>query len=194
VTLSRRGFLRATYATTAAATAVTVGQTVSPLRDVSVLSPRVPDSGPPGIPVNRTSADAKIVVPDDFRLVVAGPRPLSLTLAELRALPQHEVRLPIACVEGWSAMATWSGVRVRDLCDLAGIPHGERVRVESLEQRGSYRSSVLDSWHARDSLTLLALRLRGEELAPDHGYPLRLIAPDRPGVLQTKWVHKLVQQ
>ena len=45
--------------------------------------------------------------------------------------------------------------------------------------------------HARDPLTLLALRLGGEPLHPDHGYPCRLIAPNRPGVLQTKWVGAL---
>lgn len=189
MTLSRRGFLRATYASMGVVTAVTVGQTVTPLRDVSLLSPRVPDVGPQGIPVNRTHRDAGIVVPVGYRLRVGE---LALSLEELRAMPQHEARLPIACVEGWSAMATWSGVRVRDLLDLAGVARDRRVMVESLEQRGSYRTSVLDAWHARDSLTLLALRLHGEELAPDHGYPLRLIAPDRPGVLQTKWVAKLV--
>jgi DMSO/TMAO reductase YedYZ molybdopterin-dependent catalytic subunit len=42
-----------------------------------------------------------------------------------------------------------------------------------------------------DPLTLLALLLDGEPLAIDHGYPCRLIAPDRPGVLQTKWVSRL---
>ncbi|MFI1769566.1 molybdopterin-dependent oxidoreductase, partial [Streptomyces sp. NPDC020800] len=31
----------------------------------------------------------------------------------------------------------------------------------------------------------------GEELSPDHGYPVRLMAPNRPGVLQTKWVGRL---
>jgi DMSO/TMAO reductase YedYZ molybdopterin-dependent catalytic subunit len=46
--------------------------------------------------------------------------------------------------------------------------------------------------HVRDPLTLLALQLDGEPLHPDHGYPLRLIAPNRPGVLQTKWVTRLV--
>jgi DMSO/TMAO reductase YedYZ molybdopterin-dependent catalytic subunit len=42
-----------------------------------------------------------------------------------------------------------------------------------------------------DPLTLIALRLNGEPLHPDHGYPARLIAPNRPGVLQTKWVGRL---
>ena len=44
---------------------------------------------------------------------------------------------------------------------------------------------------ADDTLTLVALRLNGERLAIDHGYPCRLIAPNRPGVLQTKWLGRV---
>jgi DMSO/TMAO reductase YedYZ molybdopterin-dependent catalytic subunit len=192
MSLSRRGFLRATYGATAAATAVTLGQTVSPLKNIALLAPRVPDVGPQGLPVNRSAHDAGIQMATDYRLVVDGGRSsLALSLEDLRALPQHTVDLPIACVEGWSVMASWTGIRVRDLLDLAGIAPGTRVLVDSLEQHGSYRSSVLDHGHARDPLTVLALKVRGHELALDHGYPLRLIAPDRPGVLQTKWVGRL---
>lgn len=42
--------------------------------------------------------------------------------------------------------------------------------------------------YARDPLTLIALRVNGERLDVDHGYPARVIAPGRPGVLQTKWL------
>ncbi len=42
--------------------------------------------------------------------------------------------------------------------------------------------------HAGDPDTLLALELNGEPLALDHGFPVRLIGPNRPGVMQTKWV------
>jgi DMSO/TMAO reductase YedYZ molybdopterin-dependent catalytic subunit len=45
--------------------------------------------------------------------------------------------------------------------------------------------------YASDPLTLLALKLRGEPLALDHGFPARIIAPARPGVLQTKWVSRI---
>jgi DMSO/TMAO reductase YedYZ molybdopterin-dependent catalytic subunit len=64
--------------------------------------------------------------------------------------------------------------------------------VESLQPKGSYRSSVLNHLQAADRDTLLALELDGEQLHPDHGYPVRLIGPNRPGVLQTKWVTRLV--
>ena len=87
---------------------------------------------------------------------------------------------------------TWHGPRLRDLLDAAGIPAGATVRVESLEARGGYRASEVNPPHARDPLTLLATGLNGVDLDIDHGYPARLIAPNRPGVLQTKWVHRVV--
>jgi DMSO/TMAO reductase YedYZ molybdopterin-dependent catalytic subunit len=193
MSLSRRAFLRASYGTAGFVTLVTVGQTVSPLQRLGLLAPRRPDTGDHGFPVNRTAEEAHITldVEASYRLTVQGPKPLSLSLADLQAMPQHQASLPIACVEGWSTMRTWQGVRVRDLLDQAGVPHDTRVHVESLEQGGAYRTSFLDAAHARDRLTLLALKVHGQVLSPDHGFPLRLIAADRPGVLQTKWVSKL---
>ncbi|WP_406430915.1 molybdopterin-dependent oxidoreductase [Streptomyces sp. NBC_00631] len=189
----RRSLLAAVGAAVGAVTLTTVGQSFTPLKDFILFAPRHPDHGPQALPVNRTAAAAGVgrVADEEYRLVVTGPRPYSLTLDELRALPQHEVELPIACVEGWSRSAHWTGVRVVDLLERAGAPPEARVRVVSLQLRGGYRVSEMGHPHARDPLTLLALRLNGEELRPDHGYPARLIAPNRPGVLQTKWVHRL---
>ena len=62
----------------------------------------------------------------------------------------------------------------------------------SLQPRGALpRDRRCRANFADDPLTLLALQLNGEPLAIDHGYPGRLIAPNRPGVLQTKWVSRL---
>jgi DMSO/TMAO reductase YedYZ molybdopterin-dependent catalytic subunit len=83
-------------------------------------------------------------------------------------------------------------VPLRDLLDMAGAAADAEVRVESLQPRGSYRVADVSAMHANDRDTLLALRLNGEELHLDHGYPVRLIGPNRPGVLQTKWVARLV--
>ncbi|MEU6097278.1 molybdopterin-dependent oxidoreductase [Streptomyces sp. NPDC047079] len=189
----RRSLLAAVAAAVGTVTVTTVGQSFTPLKDLILLAPRHPDHGPQGLPVNRTAAAAGVgLIPAErYRLTVAGPRPYTLTLDELRGLPQHEVELPIACVEGWSKSAHWTGVRVRDLLELAGAPPHARVRAVSLQTRGGYRVSEMGHEHARDPLTLLALRLNGRELSPDHGYPARLIAPNRPGVLQTKWVGRL---
>ncbi|MGC9540986.1 molybdopterin-dependent oxidoreductase [Streptomyces sp. UG1] len=189
----RRSLLAAVGAAVGAVTLTTVGQSFTPLKDFLLFAPRHPDKGPQGLPVNRTAAAAGVgrIADEEYRLVVTGPRPYTVTLDELRALPQHEVELPIACVEGWSKSARWTGVRVVDLLERAGAPERARVRVVSLQLRGGYRVSEMGHAHARDPLTLLALRLNGEELDPDHGYPARLIAPNRPGVLQTKWVGRL---
>ncbi len=196
--LSRRGLLGAAFAASGLLTLVTLGQTLRPLDRLGFLAPRRPKNGPQGLPVNKTATGAKVVDAandPEFRLTVKGrgvTRPLSLTLADLRAMPQHEAVLPIACVEGWSSTATWSGVRVRDLLELAGAKKGSTVRVESLQPRGAYRASTLNEHHAADVDTLLALDLFGEPLHIDHGFPVRLIGPNRPGVLQTKWVTRLV--
>lgn len=189
----RRSLLAAVGAAVGAVTLTTVGQSFTPLKDFLLFAPRHPDKGPQGLPVNRTAVAAGVgrLHEEEYRLVVAGPRPYTLSLDELRALPQHEVELPIACVEGWSKSAHWTGVRVADLLERAGAPEHARVRVVSLQLRGGYRVSEMGHNHARDPLTLLALRLNGAELDPDHGYPARLIAPNRPGVLQTKWVGRL---
>jgi DMSO/TMAO reductase YedYZ molybdopterin-dependent catalytic subunit len=64
--------------------------------------------------------------------------------------------------------------------------------VQSIESESQlYSNSVIDPEHAADPDTLLALELNGEVLDLDHGYPVRLIAPDRPGVLQTKWLRQV---
>ena len=64
--------------------------------------------------------------------------------------------------------------------------------MESLERNSLYGTSTLPGEHTADPLTLLALRLNGEVLDLDRGYPCRIIAPSRPGVLQTKWVRRMV--
>jgi DMSO/TMAO reductase YedYZ molybdopterin-dependent catalytic subunit len=50
---------------------------------------------------------------------------------------------------------------------------------------------VLPAAFTADPRSLLALALDGAPLSLDHGFPARVIAPDRPGVLQTKWVSRI---
>jgi DMSO/TMAO reductase YedYZ molybdopterin-dependent catalytic subunit len=191
--LNRRGFLTTVAAASGVLTAVTIGQTLPALRRLALLAPRAPADRP----INRSARNAGVVdaaTSPDYRLRVEGrvTRPLTLTLDELRALPGRTAELPIACVEGWSYSARWKGVPIRDLLQMAGAPAGAAVQVESLEQHSPYRVSVLNRGQAQDADTLLATHLDGEPLSPDHGFPLRLIGPGRPGVNQTKWVTRVV--
>jgi DMSO/TMAO reductase YedYZ molybdopterin-dependent catalytic subunit len=191
--LTRRGFLVTVTGAAGVLTAVTVGQTVRSLAPLAVLAPRDPRDRP----VNRSAAAAGVTASATspaYRLEVAGRvrQPLSLTVDDLRALPTTEARLPIACVEGWSYSAPWKGVALPDLLRRAGAPVGATVRVESLEANSPYQASFLNRRQAADRHTLLATHLDGEVLSADHGYPVRLIGPGRPGVNQTKWVTRVV--
>ncbi|NUR60327.1 MAG: molybdopterin-dependent oxidoreductase [Catenulispora sp.] len=193
--VSRRAFVATTAVAAGAVTVATVGESIDSLRPVSALSPRDIGVGELGVPINRTAGQAGItadLVTSDWRLQVAGgTRPLSLSRDELAALSQSSATLPIACVEGWSVDAHWEGVRISDLMDLAGIPHDADVRVFSMEKNGAYAVTVMERQYVRDRAALLALRLNGRTLTLDHGYPARVIVPNRPGVLQTKWVRRM---
>jgi len=191
--LSRRAYLGWTAAAVGLVTVTTIGQTVRPLRRLGLFAPRRPDDGPQGLPVNGVPS-AQVVAAGAsaaYRFTVKGDvaTPLSLTIDQLRALPRRAASLPITCVEGWSAQADWEGVAVHQLLTAAGVPDDAHVevRVESFQQ-GAYQFSMLSDDQARDRDALIALELNGEVLHPHHGYPARLIAPNRPGVQQTKWV------
>ncbi len=192
---TRRGFLGAVALTVLALSALTLGQTVRPLAPLAVLAPRQAGTGPQGVPVNKTARSAGVeeaAVDPGWVLTLAGPLGTrTLTRAELEAMPPARATLPIACVEGWSTTADWEGVRVRDLVRLVSQDEAVDVLVTSLQPRGAYRRSVLPAAYAAHPDSLIALRLNGAELSLDHGFPARVIAPHRPGVLQTKWVSRM---
>jgi DMSO/TMAO reductase YedYZ molybdopterin-dependent catalytic subunit len=196
--LTRRGFLAAVAGGAAVLFVTVAGETIAPLRKLALLAPRNPVIGPQSLPVNRTASGANVItdaLSAEYRLVVDGrcKRPRTFTLDELRALPQREAGLPISCVEGWSAAAEWKGVSLPTLLKLVGAKRASQIKVESIEdQERPYSNSIIDPQHAADPDTLLALELNGSRLDLDHGYPVRLIAPDRPGVLQTKWIRRVV--
>lgn len=193
--VSRRGFFASVAAAATAVVALTVGQSFRPLDALNVFAPRKAGIGPNALPVNRTARKAKVLesaVAADWTLTVSsGTLSRAFTRAELEALPQHEVDLPIACVEGWSQLAHWRGPRLRDLLDAVNAPRDAVAKATSLEQGSIYAVTRMEAEFVRDELTLVALELNGAVLDIDHGYPARLIAPARPGVLQTKWLSKI---
>ncbi|MGK0275904.1 MAG: hypothetical protein ACI9N0_002291 [Ilumatobacter sp.] len=201
-TVDRRRFLGGVAATTGLVGVAIAGATIYPLRGLSVLSARHPNAGPQGIPVNRTSASigvASRAESPDYRLLVEmadGTELASFSLADLQSMELHEHEIPIACVEGWSANASWRGVRMRDLLAAAGIDEPREVDVVSLQEESApgrrYGTSTVSKDLSEQDATLLAMEVNGEPLHLDHGFPLRLIAPARPGVNQTKWLSKVV--
>ncbi len=192
---SRRAFLAAVGTSTGVVVLTTAGQSLSWLDPLNFFAPRKKGTGPQSVPVNRTAEQANVVQlagAADWKLTVTHDgKSRAFSLAELSALPQHEHELPIACVEGWSQTARWRGVRVPDLLAAVGAPASSLLKFTSLEPEGAYRIMTMPAAYARDERTLVALELNGETLDIDHGYPARIIAPARPGVLQTKWLQSM---
>ena len=190
--LTRRGVLVAAGAGIGAVVVTTIGQTVTPLEPVGLLAVREWNKGPQRVPVNTTAQQAgvqKLARDPAWALEVKGRTPFTIALADLEELALSEADLPITCVEGWSVGAHWRGIPLLDLVTRAGGDAGSRVEVVSLQQGSQFsRSTVLGP---QVSAALLATHLNGERLNLDHGYPLRLISPNRAGVLNTKWLARI---
>jgi DMSO/TMAO reductase YedYZ molybdopterin-dependent catalytic subunit len=170
----------------------TVGDKIDVLSRLSVFAQRT-GAGPQRLTANQTAAATGVIpkaTDSTWALEVVGrARSVRLTRDQLIAMAQRTATLPIACVEGWSVSAEWQGVALRDLLALVDEPP-TRVRLTSLEH-SVYGSSDVSSQLAAHPDTLVALRLNGEQLDVDHGYPARLIAPNRPGAMQTKWLERI---
>lgn len=190
--VSRRRFLRGVGIGSAAMGALAVTHAVLPLGPFSLADDRHRIGSPQSLPVNRSARQAAVTDlasdPGWQLRIVKGERVRMLSLAELDALPQQREVLPIACVEGWTVDAAWQGVRLADLLDLVDAPSESIVRLRSMQQRGAFAVTSMQPQYTRDEKTLVALHVNGERLSLDHGYPARIIAPGRPGVLQTKWL------
>ena len=168
-----------------------IGQALTPLELLGLLAVRQPSKGPQGVPVTRTAAEANVStarIAAEWTLQIVGPRPYTMTLAEIEQQALHEARIPVAAVEGWSVDASWRGLRLLEVVERAGGNADSRVRVRSFGVGGFSRSEIFGPQLSR---ALLATHLNGERLSRDHGYPLRLVAPNRPELLDTKWVSQI---
>jgi hypothetical protein len=187
--LSRRGLLIAVGGGIGLVVATTAGQTLTPLEPIGLLAIRQPSRGPQGVPVNKTADQAgvrELATDPGWHLDVTGPRAYRLSLADVEAMATVEADLPITCVEGWSTGAHWRGIALIDVLRRAGGGADSTVDFLSLQPGGSFNRSTMAG--PQVSRALLATHLNGRRLDVDHGYPLRLIAPDRAGVLNTKWL------
>ncbi len=196
-TISRRGALAVVGGSSLSLLALSVGQSIDPLRPTALLSPRGQSygDGPNDFQVNTTAVEARVDpagTGSSWRLLLVGPDgELELRRDELLAMAMVTEQLPIACVEGWSTSRAWTGVRLRELAALVGAEAAGSVFVESLQRGGAFSTHTLSGRQVRAGRSLLALKVEGVDLSPDHGFPARIIVPAAPGVRNTKWVRSL---
>ena len=125
----------------------------------------------------------------DFRVYGEGDNPISLSYDELRSLPQTEITVDIHCVTRWSRFDTsFRGVHWRELAKLASPKAGARFAIAHAEQ--AFTSNVPLSLLQEDE-SLVAYEADGEPLTAEHGWPLRLVVPQRYFWKSAKWLRAI---
>ncbi len=140
------------------------------------LAPELPP--PAQTPENAFPAyfisDAMPSVPANWTLKVGGlvEHPAVLTLDQLQRMPRTDMRVQHHCVEGWSAVASWHGVRLSEIAKAAGLDS----RVRYVEFR-SFDSDYWSSWDVASALH-----------SQTHGAPLRLYSAVKLGYKMVKYL------
>jgi DMSO/TMAO reductase YedYZ molybdopterin-dependent catalytic subunit len=152
---------------------------------------------------NPKDADYQALAGDrfaDYRLEIAGlvNKPLSLSLADLRSMPQRTQITRHDCVEGWSCIAKWTGTPVAKVLDVAGVKESARYLLiecyDTIEQSLSgsikYYESI-DLADARHPQTILAWGMNGADLPVSNGAPVRMRVERQLGYKQAKYIRKI---
>lgn len=128
--------------------------------------------------------------PWSLEVTGAVKRPARLSLGELARLPSVTHRVNHYCVEGWTAVMEWTGVRIETLARLVGLePDVAYVDFESFDM-GYHESWDLES--ALHPQTLIAYGSRGEWISPAQGAPARLHSPVKLGYKSVKYLTRVV--
>lgn len=143
-------------------------------------------------------------LPDDWKLQVDRPNgsPLLLTMDDIKALPKQDLVYDFKCVEGWSQIQHWSGVRLSDFMETykLGTRSGNALNPDQPDDlfkhvgmetpdKGYYVGIDMES--ALHPQTLLAYELNGEPINNQHGAPVRLIIPHKYGVKNLKRIGRI---
>ena len=155
-----------------------------------------PDRLPPGqyltdrFPVLHVG-DVPHYAPGEWNLSVGGlvDQPFTITLDELRAMPSVTLTFDIHCVTKWSKFdTTWTGVRVRDLLQRAGVKADATHVLEHAEFGYTTNLPLAD---ITTDEAIVAYEFDGAEIEPIHGGPARIVVPHLYFWKSAKWVRSL---
>ena len=133
----------------------------------------------------------RAVDPDAWTLEVEGlvENPIQLTLQEMRDLPSITQASRLRCVEGWSAAAKWGGFRFSALAGMVK-PLPEATWVHFFCADSYYECLSVEELQA--NRVLFAHSMNGDYLSDEHGFPLRMVVPDKYGYKGAKAIERLV--
>jgi DMSO/TMAO reductase YedYZ molybdopterin-dependent catalytic subunit len=140
------------------------------------------------ITYNQTGSFPTVSDPRKWSLNVGGlvRKPLRLSLRDIEALPSLTYTVKHHCVEGWTAVGTWTGVPLSAIAAMVQpTPEGRYLRFDSFDS-GYYNGWDLTS--AMHPQTILAYAWNDRPLMMNHGAPLRLYSPIKLGYKLTKYL------
>ena len=163
------------------------------LFDPNRLAPTYPESMiTRPFPFNAYYGEDEVRVIDEagYRLEVTGlvADRRRWTLADLRALPQHDQVTRHICVEGWSAIGKWGGVPFADFLRRVGADTD--AKYVGFKCADDYYTSI-DMPTALHPQTLLALSYDGQTLPPKYGFPMKLRMPTKLGYKNPKYIQAI---
>ena len=132
----------------------------------------------------------------EYKITIGGlvENPQELSYAELKAMPKQEQITKHFCIQGWSGVAKWGGVPVRDILNLVKPkPEARYVVFYSFAEGadGGVYYDVHSIRNMRHALTILAYEMNGETLNFLHGAPLRLRCENQLGFKMVKWIRAI---
>jgi len=148
------------------------------------------------LPTNHDYASLKDHQFRDYTLRVGGlvDNPVTLSYGQLKAMPKQEQVTQHYCIQGWSGVAKWGGVPMRDIVNLVQPSPDARFAVFYSFAEGGEGGVYYDAHkieHMRHDLTILAYEMNGEPLNELHGAPLRLRNELELGFKQVKWIQSI---
>ncbi|MGB7068162.1 MAG: molybdopterin-dependent oxidoreductase [Pyrinomonadaceae bacterium] len=171
------------------------------------LAPEFPPDSITNARVNGDIGMPTAFAPAEWKLAVGGLAgrvdDLILTLDDIKNLPRTEMTTELKCIEGWSTIAHWAGVRFSDFAskylpktqdgsqpDIAGRPQDllPYVSISTPDEKYYVGWDMPSILHPQ---TLLAYEMNGEPLKAEHGAPLRLASPTKYGIKQIKRIGRI---
>lgn len=127
----------------------------------------------------------------DWRLSIDGlvERPMEFSVADIKSFPSRSQITHLACEEGWSFIAEWTGVPLSSILERAGIASNAKYVVyRSIQERWWDSVDMADALHPQ---TIIAWGMNGADLPVGHGGPLRMRVPRQLGYKSVKYVTRL---
>ena len=151
----------------------------------AMAAPRVRVNGDAGLKNSSDTAGWKL------HLVRMPGDTLLISLGDIRSLPKTEIIFDFKCIEGWSQVTHWGGVRFSDFVNRYGLTKQSKMNYAGLVTPDGQYYVGIDMASMMHPQTLLCYEMNGKPLPLNQGYPLRLIIPVKYGVKHLKRIGTL---